>query len=317
MTQSTSGDPELDELLRELERVLAARDWDGVVALRDRARAAFERGRQHWPAAAHAEYRLALEGPGAHSGTAVVEGAGQFALGPLAEVAASTHTWDELRNHVLPGPLRAVVAHERVARGEDLTADDSIDAGVLPIPLTLLAFEPRPYPVATYRPDKADFPGPDLPTCQPVALPEPVATIDFDGEALLDIARTWTTQSNGRARAAAVEGHALGAIAALGVTHVRVAEVEARTALALLAWAAASGGAEGRRRGMAWGRYAAWAAVASTADVEVEDLSSVIDELRFYVWDTSEPATGWQCRIAIEDPADGVAFALDAVDAAS
>jgi hypothetical protein len=316
VTQSGSGDPDLDELLRELERLLAARDWDGVAELRHRARAAFERGRQHWPAAAHAEYRLALEAPGEHAGAVVVEGAGQFALGPLAEVAASTHTWDELRDHVPPGPLRAVVAHERVARGESLDSDASVDADVLPVPLALLDFEPHPYPLTTYSPDKADFPVPDLPTFDPVELPEPPAAIKFDANPLLDVARTWTAQSNGRARAVAVEGGAVDAIAALGIGRARIAEIDASTALALLAWAAASGGAEGRRRGMAWGRYAAWAAVASAADVEVEDLPEVIDQLRFSAWDTAEPSTGWQCRIAIEDPEDGLAFALDAVDAA-
>jgi len=132
---TSSGDPELDDLLRELERLLSARDWDGVMRLRDRARAAFERGRQHWPAAAHAEYRLALEAPAEWAGAVVVEGAGRFALGPLAEVAASTHTWAELRDHVPDGPLRSIVAHERVIRGEDLTADATIDPNVLPIPL--------------------------------------------------------------------------------------------------------------------------------------------------------------------------------------
>ena len=47
-------------------------------------------------------------------------GAGRFALGPLSEVAASTHTWAELAPHAPPGPLAAVTAHERVVRGEDL-----------------------------------------------------------------------------------------------------------------------------------------------------------------------------------------------------
>lgn len=311
-----SGDPELDELLRELERLLAQRDWDGVLRLRDRARAAFERGRQHWPAAAHAEYRLALEAPGEWAGQVVVEGAGQFALGPLAEVAASTHTWAELRDHVPDGPLRSIVAHERVARGEDLRADGTIDAGVLAIPLALQPFEPPAYPPTTYQPDKADLPPPDLPPLLRVTLPAAGApTGEIDLAAVLDVARTWTAQSNGEARAVAVEGGTREAIAALELgVPVRAADVDAATALSLLAWAAASGGAEGRRRGTAWGRYAAWEAIAAVAGLDAAELPDVVDQLRFTIWDTERVEVGWRCRIAVADAVDGVAWALDATD---
>ncbi len=310
-----STDPELDALLRELERTLSARDWDGVLRLRARARAAFERGRQHWPAAAHAEYRLALEAPGEYAGQVVVEGAGQFAFGPLAEVAASTHTWRELREHIPAGPLRAIVAHERVVRGEDLRDDDSIDRAVLPLPLAVLPYEPHRYPTATYRPDKADFPAPVLPRLHPLDANGVTRTIDADVQPLLDIARTWTSQSNGTARAVAVEGDARAAAGALGATHV--ADVDAAAALALLAWTAASGGAHGRRRGMAWGRYAAWSAIAGVADVDVDAVPEVIDELAFVVFDDGGPPTGWSCRLAITDTVDGVAFALAAGDRAA
>ena len=68
--------------------------------MRTRARASHERGRQHWPAAEYAEYRLALEAPGEFAALVIDEGAGRFALGPLTEVAASTHTWDEMAPHL-------------------------------------------------------------------------------------------------------------------------------------------------------------------------------------------------------------------------
>lgn len=308
------GDPELDEMLRQLERLLDARDWDGVVALRDRARASFERGRQHWPVAAHAEYRLALEAPAEYAGAVIVEGAGQFALGPLAEVAASTHSFDELRDHVPGGPLRTVVAHERVVRGEDLSGDMTLDPEVLPIPFALEAFEPRPYPVATYHRDKADFPAPEPPQLSSVTLPSETRAVTLDLHPLIDIAATWTAQSNGTVSVAAVEGGALDAIAALGMSAARVAEVAPADALALLAWAAASGGAEGRRRGMAWGRCAAWSAVAAVAEVEGDALAEVIGDLRFHLWDAARPETGWICRIAIEDRVEGIAVAFSALD---
>jgi hypothetical protein len=54
------GDP--DELLREVDRRCDARDWPGLLELRDRCLAAVERGKQLWGVAAQAEYRLALEG---------------------------------------------------------------------------------------------------------------------------------------------------------------------------------------------------------------------------------------------------------------
>ena len=55
---------DLDELVRQVDRLGDAEDWDGLVDLRDRCRRALERGRQLWPAASLAEYRLALDAPG-------------------------------------------------------------------------------------------------------------------------------------------------------------------------------------------------------------------------------------------------------------
>ena len=55
---------DLDALLRLVEHGAAAGDWDGLVALRTACRTARHSGRQLWPAATLAEYRLALEGPG-------------------------------------------------------------------------------------------------------------------------------------------------------------------------------------------------------------------------------------------------------------
>jgi hypothetical protein len=67
---------------------------------------------------------------------------------------------------------------------------------------------------------------------------------------------------------------------------------------------------------MAWGRYAAWNAIASVADVDIDAVPDVFDELAFVVFDDGGPATGWSCRVAIEDTVDGVAFALAASDRA-
>jgi hypothetical protein len=278
---------------------------------------AHEHGRQHWPAAALAEYRLALEAPGEYAGAVIVEGAGRFAPGPLSEVAASTHTWAELAPHIPEGPLASITAHERVVRGEDVSDDDRVDPLVLPVPLALEQWEPS-YPLATYERDKADLPAPNLPALVAVDVPPApyASTTDADEAlALRALTATWVTDSNGRSEAVAVEGSALTAIAALGVTQARVAQVTLADAMALMAWAGASGGAAGRRRGMAWGRFLAWECAAELAGVDIEDdVGGAADELRWFVWDTGSADTGWSLRLSVEDTEGGCAWALAATD---
>lgn len=312
---------DLDRLVRLVGDLSAAADWEGVVLLRDRCREALEqRGLQLWPAAEYAEYRLALEAPGLFAGPVVVTGAGRFALGPLWEVAASAHTWEELAPHLPAGPARALSAHERVVRGEDLRADPSIDPGVLDVPLVLQEGEPR-YPVAAFHADKADFPGPARPELGALALSEagPALADEETLEALLDLARPWAEQSNGRVEAALVEGSAAAAIAALGHGEVLAAEVDGTTALAWMAWAAASGGAYGRRRGAAVGRAAAWWALAAIADLEwpvdPEALRAGLTAVRWLIWEPPDFTLGWGLHLAGELPGEGFGFAVAAADA--
>jgi hypothetical protein len=313
---SDTGDPELDELLRAVDRLCAERDWTGLLDLHNSARSSHERGRQHWPAAEYAAYRLALEAPGPFAASVIVEGAGRFALGPLTEVAASTHSWDELGPHIPSGPLAAITAHERVIRGEDLTQAADIDPSVLQVPLVLEEWETS-YAVASYRSDKADFPMPELPALHPVELPptphEHTTDVD-EARALRGLAATWTTESNGVTEAVAVAGAGLQAVAALGVSSARATELTPGQAFAVMAWTAASGGANGRRRGMAWGRYLAWECASILLDVEIEDVAHHVDELGWYSWDSFDAQTGWSLRLAVDDPANGSAWALSAVD---
>src|SRR5205814_8867290 len=85
-------------------------------------------------------------------------------------------------------------------------------------------------------------------------------------------------------------------------------------AMAVMAWTGASGGAEGRRRGMAWGRFVAWECAAALAGVEIEESGDVVDDLRWYAWDAFGPSVGWALRLAVEDPDNGIAWAVEAVD---
>ncbi|MEA2686227.1 MAG: hypothetical protein QOE93_1422 [Actinomycetota bacterium] len=318
---------DLDALLIRIDHLCADRDWAGVVDLRDRARRAFEeRGRQLWPAASHAEYRLALEAPGREAAAMLVPGAGRFALGPLAEVAASTHTWDDLARHLGPRltPEAGMAAHERVVRGEDVTGDERVDATVLELPLRLQPWEPD-YPLATYRAHKlevADVPPPGL---HPVDPPTAAATRVDDPEAvraLEELALAWKQESNGTVEVAAVAGGALDAIAVLGGRGggLRMGQVAPADALAVMAWAAAAGGAHGRRRGMAFGRFSAWwaaAAVAGRLDdwpFRPDDLGAAIAERRWYRWAEGPTAGGWELYLAVEDPRRGRAWAVRATD---
>jgi len=186
----TVGGGDLDQLIRLVDGLCSSREWAEVVRLRDRCRLAMERGLQLWPAAEYAEYRLALDAPGEFAGPVVREGSGRFALGPLWEVAASTHDWETLAPHIPDGPMRAMAAHERVMRGEDLSDAAGIDPWVLEVPLRLESWEPA-YPPAVYRPDKADFPTPPIPGLDLVALPQPGAELEDEEsvEALYDLGR--------------------------------------------------------------------------------------------------------------------------------
>lgn len=317
------SEAELDELVRRIDRLCDQEAWDELVELRDGCRAALERGKQLWPAASLAEYRLALDAPGSFAGKVLVPGAGHMALGPLTEVAAVNHTWRQVRDAIPDGPMVTIAAHERVLRGEDLCDDALIDPRVLDLPAVLQSWEPA-YPLAEYEPHEARFPPPPLPERAGVALDGPGTTIDDASavRALTDLCRAWTSESNGRAEAVAVQGDALAAIATLGPSRVRVADLEPALALAWMAWVGASGGAHGRRRGMAAGRFDAWWTLAVLAGVDddwplpPDELGALAHELRWFAWDAWEPDTGWRFHLAVDDPAEGLAWAVAATDAA-
>lgn len=319
---------DLDELLRRVDALCDAADWDGLVDLRDRCRAAFRRGFQLWPAAAHADYRLALQAPalwaagviGSTAGSG--SGASAFSLGPLTEVVASSHAWADLAPHLPAGPDATLVAHERVVRGEDLTGEARVDPGVLELPLRLAPWEPS-YPLATYKPYTAEFPGVPLPPSgsdsREVEVPGKAEAVE-DPEAvhaLVELVAAWTTQSNGTVAAVAVEGDAsdaVGAVARVGAA--RITSVDVGHAAAVMAWAAASGGAHGRRRGMAYGRFAAWWALAGVGG-ELDawpELGDAVERVRWYRWDRLQPSTGWVLRLAAELPEENRAWAIEAID---
>ena len=323
---------DLDGLVRIVDDCCDADDWDLLEVLATRCRGAVERGHQLWPAADHAEHRLALEAPGPFAARAVARDSTRFGPAPLAEVAASSHSWADLADDLPIGPLRAMVAHERVARGEDLTGLDLAGgADPLGLPFRLAAWEPD-YRVPTIGPyaveDLVPAPGPLVPT----EMPAPGAAAGHEAadglDALRALVRAWVEESNGSSRAIAVRGDGGEAVAALlagsGAGGMRVRMLPTDDAISLMAWAGASGGAHGRRRGAARGRFEAWWCLAAVGGLlqeagdtwppAADEVGDLAGELRWWQWDAGSVPLGWHLNLAVEDPADGLAWALVATD---
>ena len=313
---------DLDGLVRLVDERCEHRDWAGLLRVRDRSRHAVLTGRQLWPAATLAEYRLALWAPAEWAVAVLDEDSGRFAIGPLTEVAAQHHTYESLSALMPAGPRLGFIAHERALRGEAIPADAP---NPIEIPFGPLHWEPA-YPLATYSDDGLDASAPPLPSPSALRPVDAAAAPAVDDTtvtlAVRQLFDTWTSSSNGRVEVVCVEGSAADAVAALGVRRVARAELDPAGALAWLAWAGASGGAHGRRRGAAAGRFGAWWLLAALGDlldewpVQPGELHALADELRWYWWDAGEPALGWAVQIAVEDPVDGYAWAISAHDAA-
>jgi hypothetical protein len=302
-----------DELIRVVDGYCAAKSWDDLVELRARCREAVGRGKQVWGVEEHIRYRLALEAPPEYAGPVVSEGHSRFTLGPLPEVAASTKTFAEMDGRLSPGPARDTFAAERVVRGEQ------IDIPIPDLPSRLQDWEPQ-YPIATYKPDKVEAPAPPLPELTDTTLPTEFETIDdpHSTGALGDLVEPWTDQSNGRCQTTSVAGNHLAAIRSLGLARARAARLEPSLALAWMSWAAASGGAHGRRRGVAAGRYMAWWAVATLADLDwpasPEAIRDALENMQWFWFDDGSPDVGWVLRLAVHDPVQDMSWAIVAVD---
>jgi len=304
-----------DTLLRAVDGMCAARDWDRLLELADLCTEAVERGRQVWGVGEHIRYRLALEAPAPLAAGALAGEPTRFTLGPLTEVVAAAHPWADLDPHLPPGPDRDVVAHERVIRGDTVPAGAT--GPTLELPSSLAPWEPA-YPVAVYRSDRAEFPGPPRPAFSRRAVAPGAPEVDDDEtvDALLTLV-SWQEESTGRVRAVAVEGAAADAAGALRPGVLLWARIDPAAALASMGWAGASGGIHGRRRGAAHGRFAAWWAATALAGLDwppdPAELGDRLGRLEWYVW-AEDGDVGWTLRLAVADPADGIAWALDAVD---
>jgi resuscitation-promoting factor RpfA len=314
---------DLDGLVRLVDRRCASEDWSGLVRARDRARRAVDTGRQLWPVATLAEYRIALAAPPRWAASMIADDAGLFTIGPLTEVIAQRHTWQELQPLLPAGPAAGIVAHERVLRGEPIDAATIDPFPAIDMPYELAGWEPR-YPIPTYSEHGIEAPAPPTPdrTGHPATGRADAERVrdDVTELAVRQLVEPWTTDSNGRAEVAVVVGSMHDAVSALGVPARTATEMPLDAAMAWLAWAGASGGAHGRRRGGAIGRFGALWTVAALLDlsdewpVPLDELGDVAGDLRWFWWDAGEPVTGWRLQLAVEDRVEGLAWAISARD---
>ena len=310
---------DLDELVRHVDATCSARDWDHLVDIRDAARSAVSTGRQLWPIATLANYRLALWAPAEQAVRALDDTARTFMPGPVSEIIAVYHRWEDLDDHLAEGHDRSLVAHERAIRGDMV---EQHETSVLELPFELQSWEPQ-YELASYNDDGVDFPAPELPTPRESITTSHTTSIDDSDTttAFRRLVEAWTSQSNGSASIAVVEGGVEDALGALGIAHARIGSVSPQEALSLLAWAGASGGAHGKRRGTATGRSDAWWFLATFTGLaedwpcDANELGDVIESLKYYVFETDDSRnSGWSIELVICDPDEGLSVALRATD---
>jgi len=331
---------DLDELIRMIDDRCATRDWDGLQRVRDLCRAAMATGRQLWPAAILAEYRLALWGPAKIAARIVDEAIGAVSVGaasigtgisgPLTEVVAQHHRWTELSAHLKDPISRTYVLHECALRGETIPEIDrrAAAAMIMEIPAEPASWEPA-YCLAKYSDHGAEFPTPPLiiPTKEVAATEQDQSVeddqVDAVREAFTAVVQPWISHSNGHCELTCVEGGPIDALTAHapGTVQFRIAQIDTATALSWLHWVAASGGAHGRRPGAAAGRDALWWLLGNLGELTDQwpptesEMTDLLADLTWWWWSTSEPTTGWNLRLLCQDAPHGVTWAFAAYDA--
>jgi hypothetical protein len=316
---------DLDGLVRTVDDLCSSRDWPSLLQLRNSCRLATASGKQLWPASTLAEYRLALLAPAHIAAKVLEEGSGRFTLGPLTEVIAQSHQWSDLQDELPHSPIASFVAHECALRGQHIENPAGIfDA--LETPLELQPWEPN-YELAIYRDNSAEFPSPELP---PTSTGRVVtAALSSESENVLDngvvdaahqLVAAWTTSSNGTLQVGAARGDETHALASVAIASATLRKLEPTQALALLAWAGASGGAFGRRRGAAAGRDSAWwllGALSGRAHqwpLGNDEMGDVLHSLKWWWFDADQNPTGWQLQLVIVDEQRGLSWAINARD---
>lgn len=309
---------DLDALVRHVDNTCSQRDWDHLIQIRNQSRAAVNTGRQLWPIATLANYRLALWAPPEHAVRSLDDTARTFMPGPVSEILAVNHSWDDVSPFLHPGHDRSLIAYERSLRRDHIEHNEP---QLLDIPFDLQDWEPN-YCLATYTDDGVDSPAPQFPLQWEVVQSVTSSSIEDD---TVNVFRTvmepWTAHSNGTAMAAVVEGGLEEALGQLGTTRNECASLSPSDALMGLAWASAHGGAHGKRKGGATGRSDAWWLLATFAGLsddwpcDPDDLGDVVQMLECFTFRNENSASnGWNISLVLVDPEEGLSVLLQAHD---
>src|SRR4051812_14783860 len=101
---------DLDGLVRMVDSLCASRDWEVLLELRNRSRAAVATGRQLWPVATLAEYRLALWAPAEWAAPVLDEESGRVTIGPVTEGVSPPPQFDGMGPTPPLGPRAGLLA---------------------------------------------------------------------------------------------------------------------------------------------------------------------------------------------------------------
>ncbi len=321
------GRADLDGLVRYVDAACESRDWKSLIRTRDLCRAATRTGRQVWPVATLCEYRLALRAPAQWAHLVIDNDASRFSIGPLTEVIAQNHSWSELATLLGPGPQRDIVAHEFVICGEAVNPTN-LNPSTLDLPFHLCTWEPT-YTRAEYSDEGVvarcptdrwvhewvEFPATD----------DPITDVDDDDTeaALRSLVEPWTAASGGRAQCHIVEGGLESLARAMDRQSLRASSISAIQALDWLAWCGASGGAHGRRRGSAAGRFNTWWMLAALGGIDWDEstknetlsaeIERVVERLDWYRIDSRERHSYELSLVAVDNEED-ITFGLFAFD---
>lgn len=315
---------DLDGLVRYVDDTCAARDWDHLVEIRNDARSAVNTGRQLWPIATLANYRLALWAPAPFAVRALDDTARTFMPGPVPEILAVHHSWEDLSPYLERGHDRGLFAYERAVRGDIINNDED---AILDIPIALQPWEPR-YLAVSYNDSGVVEHAPHISPISEshvIGTPHvtPLTEVDTT-DAFRTMMNAWTAQSDGTAVAYVVDGDVTEALGALGYTDIesRIQLIHHHDAWTLLTWAASTGAAHGKRRGVATGRSDVWwlfAQFAGITDVwppDADECGEIAQSCRYYLFDNDKtPTVGWGLRLVVVDPDEGLSLALAAQDA--
>lgn len=301
-------------LVTQIDALVARGQWDDLERLRQQCRSDTAANATTVSPAALCDYHLVLGAPPSGAALVLNDRANEAPLGPLPEVAAYRHTWASL------GPLLTTAASdfagERALRGDTIAPAPTRSGADGGVPFALQSFEPD-YQLAEYRRDDTRFPAPTAPIWGDASrLPSPGEAIGDPHvvDAFGDLMRGWQS-SPGRLDIVTVEGDHRHAIAALGHVRVGLAPISFAEALRWLAWAGASGGRSGQRRGASLGRSLAWVAVASLAGVsedwpiEPAEFGEIGEGLRWFLWNDPD-ADEWVFRLAVHDDIEELGFAI-------